>query len=128
MRRIPLLHSWWFAIPATLIVYAGNYGLNTLTHSYWGDALALVYFTAYGLYCLQNYVGCREYHCAVTGPGFLLAAGLLLVRDTSLFDHGIGVPYLVFFAAALLGHVLEWRYWKRTGSHFRTTSVEQQQR
>ncbi len=121
MYRIPLLHTLWFAIPATLIVASLNAGLNTLTHSYWGDALTVVYFTGYGLYCLQNYRGCREYHCAITGPGFLLAAGVMLVRDIGLFDHGIGVPYLVFVAAACLGFCLEWRYWKRTGSHFRTT-------
>ncbi len=128
MRRIPLLHSWWFAIPATLIVSAGNEGLNTLTHSYWGDALTLVYFTGYGLYCLQNYWGCREVHCAITGPGFLLAAGMMVLRDIGLFDHGIGVPYLVFTAAVCLGFCLEWQHLKRTGSHFRITSVEQQQR
>jgi hypothetical protein len=126
MRRIPLLHSLWFAIPATVIVELSNQGLNTLTHSYWGDALSLVYFTGYGLYCLQNYIGCREYHCAITGPGFLLAAGVLLLRDIGLFDHGLGVPYLVFAAAALLGYLLEWQYWKRTGSHFRAARAEQQ--
>lgn len=122
MRRIPLLHSLWFAIPATLIVAALNSVINTLTHSYWGDALTLVYFTSYGLYCLQNYALCREYHCAITGPGFLLAAVVLLVRDLGLFDHGLGLPYLVFAAAACLGCLLEWQFWKRTGSHFRTTS------
>jgi hypothetical protein len=118
--RIPLLHSLWFAIPATLIVEASNAGLNSLTHSNWGDALTVVYFAAYGLYCLQNYLECYEIHCAITGPGFLLAAGVMLVRDLGPFHYGIGVPYLVFAAAACLGCLLEWRYWKRTGSHFRT--------
>ncbi len=118
MRRIPLLHSLWFAIPATLIVEASDAGLNSLTHSYWGDALTVAYFAAYGLYCLQNYLGCREIHCAITGPGFLLAAGVMLLRDVGIFDQGIGVPYLVFAAAAGLGCLLEWQYWKRTRSHF----------
>ena len=54
--RIPLLHSLWFAIPATLLVEASNAGLNSLTHSDWGDTLTVVYFAAYGLYCLQNYL------------------------------------------------------------------------
>jgi hypothetical protein len=111
--------SLWFAVPLTLIVSALNSGLNALTHTYWGDALTLVYFTGYGLYCLQNYRACREYHCAVTGPGFLLAAGVLVLRDIGVFDHGLGLPYLVFGAAACLGCLLEWQYWKRTGSHVR---------
>jgi hypothetical protein len=119
MRRIARLHSLWFAIPATVVVAAADSGLNALTHSYWGDTLSLVYFAAYGVYCLQNYLHCREVHCAVTGPGFLLAAGTLLVRDVGLFDHGLGLPYLVFALSACLGCLLEWSYWKRTGSHFR---------
>jgi hypothetical protein len=118
--RIPLLHSLWFAIPATLIVEASTAGLNSLTQSDWGDTLTVVYFAAYGLYCLQNYLQCREIHCAITGPGFLLAAGVMLVRDLGPFYYGVGVPYLVFAAVACVGCLLEWRYWKRTGSHFRT--------
>jgi len=118
MRRIPLLHSLWFAIPVTLIVDAGNVVVDQLTRSYWGDALTVVYFTAYGLYCVQNYLSCREAHCLITGPGFLLAAGVMLVRDLGLVQYSIGVPYLVFAAAACVGCLVEWGYWKRTGSHY----------
>ena len=116
--RIPLLHSLWFAIPATLLVEASTAGVDQLTHSYWGDALTVVYFAAYGLYCLQNYRSCREVHCLITGPGFLLAAGMMLVRDRGPFQYDIGVPYLVFAAAACVGCLLEWGYWRQTGSHF----------
>jgi hypothetical protein len=119
MRRIPLLHSLWFAIPATLLVYAGTDGLDRLTRSHGGDALTVAYFAAYGLYCVQNYLHCREMHCLITGPGFLLAAGTMLARDLGPFDYGLGVPYLVFGAAACGGCLLEWQYWMRTGSHFR---------
>jgi hypothetical protein len=41
------------------------------------------------------------------------------MRITGIFDHGFGVPYLVFAAVTLLGHGLEWRYWRRTGSKYR---------
>jgi hypothetical protein len=92
MRRIPLLHSLWFAIPVTLVVDAGNVVVDQLTRSYWGDALTVVYFAAYGLYCVQNYLNCREAHCLITGPGFLLAAGVMLVRDLGLVQYGIGCP------------------------------------
>jgi len=120
MPRIPPLHSLWFAIPATLLVEASNVGLNGLTQAHWGDALAAGYFAVYGLYCLLNYRRCREVHCAITGPGFLLAAGGMLVRASGLVTLNVGVPYLVFVAAACVGCLLEWRYWQRTGSHFRT--------
>jgi len=64
---------------------------------------------------VQNFAGCGEYHCAITGPGLLLAAVLMLLRITGVFDHGFRLPYVVFGLAALVGHALEWRYWKRTG-------------
>jgi hypothetical protein len=121
MRRIPLLHSLWFAIPATLLVYAVTDRLDRLTGSHWGDALTVAYFAAYGLYCVQNYLHCREIHCAITGPGFLLAAGAMLVRAIGLVDYDLGVPYLIFAAAACVGFLLEWRYSIRTGSHFRVS-------
>lgn len=126
MRRIALLHTWWFAITSLLLVFGLNYGLNMLTHATWGDLLALAYFGFYGLYCLQNYLGCREYHCLITGPGFILAALLMLLRVTGIFDHGYGLPYLVSGLAVVMGHGLEWRYWKRTGSHFRVTRALEQ--
>ena len=121
MRRIPLLHSLWFAIPATLLVSAGTDAVDRLTRSRWGDGLTVVYFAAYGLYCVQNYWHCREVHCLITGPGFLLAAALMLVRALGLVDYSLGVPYLTFAAAACAGCLLEWLHWQRTGSHYYRT-------
>ncbi|SRR6266568_5727300 len=119
MRRIALLHTWWFAIVSLLLVLGLDVGLDLLTHTLAGDLVVLLFFGLYGLYGMQNYLGCREYHCLVTGPGFLLAALLMLLRVTGIFDHGYGLPYAVFGLSALIGHSLEWRYWKRTGSRFR---------
>ncbi len=124
MRRIALFHTWWFALISFLVVFGLNIGLDQLTHTKAGDVVALVYFGLYGLYCLQNYLGCREYHCLITGPGFTLAAALMLLRVFAIFDHGLGIPYLIFGLAFVLGHSLEWRYWKHTGSRFRPMGVE----
>ena len=114
-----MLHTLWFGIVSALVVLGLNSGLDQVTHTVAGDIVALVYFGLYGLYRLQNYLGCREYHCMITGPGFLLVAVLMLLRVTGLFDHGFGIPYIVFGLAALIGHGLEWHYWKHTGSRFR---------
>ncbi len=118
MRRIPLFHEWWFAICSVLIVEALDIFIDQATHSITGDYLGIAFMALYGVYCLQNYVACREVHCAVTGPGFLLAASLMVLRDTGTFDHGVGLPYLAILLAALAGCGLEWRYARRTGSHF----------
>ncbi len=122
MRRIALFHSLWFAVLSALVIFGCDVLLNMLTHSLAGDVVATVYFGLYGLYCLQNYLACREVHCMITAPGFLLAAILMLLRITGLFDHGYGVPYIMFGLSALLGHGLEWSYAKRTGSRFRTAT------
>ncbi len=118
MRRVPLFHSVWFALLSPLILFAVNYEANSVTASNAGDYFASLYFGLYGIYCLQNFIACGEYHCLITGPGFMLAALLMVLRDVEVFDHGVGPPYIVFALAALLGHALEWQYSRRTGSHF----------
>jgi hypothetical protein len=118
MRRISLLHSVRFALFSPVIALTLNYVVNLATASNAGDNLATVYFALYGIYCLQNFIRCREYHCMITGPGFLLASLLMIFRDTMIFDHGFGLPYVVFTVVALIGHTLEWRYVQRSGSHF----------
>ncbi len=118
MRRIPLLHTAWFLLILPLVMMGLNYLINNLTGSHWGDYLATAYFALYGIYCLQNFTCCREFHCAITGPGFLLAAVLMILRDTGSFDHGFVLPYLVFGLALAIGYLLEWGYARRTGSHF----------
>jgi hypothetical protein len=122
LPRLSFVFSLWFGIPATLVVLGLNVLLDRATGAQWGDELATAYFALYGLVCVQNYLACREYHCLITGPGFLLAAVAMVLRDTGVFDHGFGVPYLVFFAAALLGHTLECRYARRTGSKYRLST------
>jgi hypothetical protein len=40
-----------------------------------------------------------------------------------IFDRGFGPPYIVFALSAVIGHGLEWRYMKKTGSKFVPKSV-----
>jgi hypothetical protein len=118
MMRLSLLHSWWFGICSFLVVFVLDTEIDNLTHSIMGDVLGIVFLSLYGVYCLQNFLACREIHCAFTGPGFLLAAGLLVLRAIGLVLWQVGVPYLVAFVAAAVGCCLEWAYAQRTGSHF----------
>jgi hypothetical protein len=41
-----------------------------------GLAIASVWVAIAGTYCLANFWHCRETHCAITGPGWTLAAVL----------------------------------------------------
>jgi hypothetical protein len=120
MMRVPLFHNIIFMVLSPFVILVANFLVNLGTHSMWGDSLAIVYFSLYGIYCVQNYLHCHEYHCLVTGPGFCLAGILMVLRDAELFDHGFGVPFVVFFASAVVGHAFEWKYFKHTGTRFRT--------
>src|SRR5260221_12554789 len=104
MRRMALLHTLWFGIVSTLVVLGLTSGLDQVTHTVEGDTVVLMYFGLYGLYCLQNYRGCREYHCMITGPGFILAAALMLFRVSRFFNLVFGIPYIVLGLAPAMVH------------------------
>ncbi|MGH7738051.1 MAG: hypothetical protein ACREMP_09335 [Candidatus Tyrphobacter sp.] len=74
-----------------------------------GEVATTLLFLAYSIYCIANFALCRETHCAITGPGFLLAAGTAAGR---IFDASIspGIPWLVFIGAYVLGMAVEYAY------------------
>jgi hypothetical protein len=84
-----------------------------------GLALASAYVTVIGTYCLLNFLRCRETHCGVTGPGFLLAAalgfGAALVPGSALSWYRTGTEATVFLMILAAGYALEWVVAARTG-------------
>src|SRR5262252_8385571 len=77
--RVTLLHNTWFNIVICSSAYAvellaSNRGLR------FGDWTVAVVFAFYSVYCIQNFIGCREVHCGITGPGFSTAAVLMALR------------------------------------------------
>ena len=84
-----------------------------------GLALASAYVTVIGTYCLLNFLRCRETHCGVTGPGFLLAAALgsaaALVSGSALSWYRTGTEAAVFLMILAGGYALEWVVAGRTG-------------
>jgi len=86
----------------------------------------LGYFASYALYCTQNWLSCGEVHCAVTAPGFLLAAGLQAARIGGMFGPAVRPlwiavvlnPWVVVIASFVLGKALEMRYASRHGTIF----------
>jgi hypothetical protein len=84
-----------------------------------GLAIASTYVTVIGVYCLLNFLRCRETHCAVTGPGFLLTAALgfaaALAPGPALSWHRTGTEAAVFLVILAAGYALEWAVAARTG-------------
>ena len=72
-----------------------------------------------GSYCLANFWHCRETHCAVTGPGWTLAALLgfaaALAPRAGLSWYRLSVETLVFVVILCAGYGLEWLVAARTG-------------
>src|SRR5260370_40023157 len=82
-------------------------------------ALASGYLAFLGTYCLLNFRQCRETHCAITGPGWTLAAllGLAAVAapGPALSWYGVTGASIAAITICTLGYGLEWRVAARTG-------------
>ena len=84
-----------------------------------GVAIASVWVAVAGSYCLANFWHCRETHCAVTGPGWALAAVLgfaaALAPWASLSWYRVSVEAVVFVVILAAGYGLECVVAARTG-------------
>ena len=84
-----------------------------------GLALASGYLAFLGSYCPPNFRQCRETHCAITGPGWTLAAllGLAAVAapGPALSWYDMTGESVAAITICTLGYGLEWRVAARTG-------------
>jgi hypothetical protein len=105
--------------PAGVLVAVGSFAVAGAVGGRAGLAVASTYVTVIGVYCLLNFLHCRETHCAVTGPGFLLAAALgfaaALVPGSVLSWYRTGTEAAVFLAVLAAGYGLELAVAARTG-------------
>jgi hypothetical protein len=85
-----------------------------------GLAIASVWVLVAGTYCLANLWHCRERHCAVTGPGWTLAALLgfaaVATPGTTLPWYRVSAEAVVFVLILAAGYGLEHLVAARTGS------------
>jgi hypothetical protein len=109
----PAAMCYWF------IVSLITWGVLSFIGMYWRplqapSAAACLFAMAIG--CLANWHKNRSYHCAVTGPLFLIAGVVLLLSGGGM----IRVNTLWVWSFLLLGvgiaFLLEWRYAKRAAS------------
>jgi hypothetical protein len=84
-----------------------------------GVAIASAWVAVAGTYCLANFWHCRETHCAVTGPGWTLAAVLglaaALAPGASLSWYRVNVEAIVIVVILAAGYGLEYLVAARTG-------------
>jgi|SRR5579884_879592 len=116
MKMALSVHRRLAVLLTALVAVADGYANSH--HQAWGDWLAAALFAYMSAYCTQNFLRCREVHCAITAPGFLAAAVLMLLRLAGVMTYGYGIPWAVFVVSACCGYCVQELYQRRTGSIF----------
>jgi hypothetical protein len=105
--------------PAGVVIAVASFAAGGAVGGRAGLAIASTYLTIIGMYCVLNFLRCRETHCAITGPGFLLAAALGLVTalapGPALSWYRTGTEAVVYLVILAAGYALEWAVTARTG-------------
>ncbi len=105
--------------PAGVLVAVASFAAGGAVGGRAGLAIASTYVTAIGVYCLLNFLRCRETHCAVTGPGFVLTAALgfaaALAPGPALSWYRTSTEAIVYLAVLAAGYGLEQAVAARTG-------------
>jgi hypothetical protein len=104
---------------AGVMVTVAFFAAATVVGGRGGVAIASAWVAVAGAYCLANFWHCRETHCAVTGPGWALAAVLgfaaALAPRAGLSWYRVNVETLVFVVILAAGYGLESVVAARTG-------------
>ena len=105
--------------PAGVLIAVASFAAGGAVGGRAGLAIASAYATVIGLYCLLNFLYCRETHCGVTGPGFLLTAALgfaaALAPGPALSWYRTSSEAIVYLAVLAAGYGLEQAVAARTG-------------
>ncbi len=115
MKRLTLAQSCC-TTPSAIWYWAGMflllYGAGILLGIIWpavrqfGDTLILA---ALGAACFLNFARNRTLHCALTGPVFLLAAGVAALVEVGIWSLDLLAVWGVVLAAVGLAFIIEWR-------------------
>src|SRR5215472_18729471 len=105
--------------PAGVAVAVASFAAGAAVGGRAGLAIASAYVTSIGVYCVLNFLRCRETHCAVTGPGFLLTAALgfaaALVPGSALSWYPTSTEAIVYLVILAAGYAVECAVAARTG-------------
>ena len=103
----PAAVCYWFTV--SLVAW----GVLSFVGIYWRplhalSAATILFGMAIG--CFANWLRHRTFHCAITGPLFLIAAVVFLLSDVSMahVDSFLVWPFVVIGVG--IAFLLEWRY------------------
>jgi hypothetical protein len=67
-----------------------------------------------GIGCVGNWFRNRSFHCAITGPMFLMAGIFFLLADLRIVQINARLVWSLVFIGTGIAFLLEWRYAKRS--------------
>jgi hypothetical protein len=109
----PAAICYWFVV--SLIAW----GVLSLIGIYWrplhaSSAVACLFAMAIG--CLANWVRNRSFHCAVTGPLFLIGGITFLLSSVRMIHVDTHWVWPVLLIGVAIAFLLEWLYGKPSAS------------
>ena len=109
----PASICYWSA--ASLVAW----GVLSLIGIYWhplhaSSATTILFAMAIG--CIANWLRNRTFHCAISGPVFLMAAFVFLWSDLTTFRVNIVWVWMFVLMGVGAAFLAEWRYAKRPPS------------
>lgn len=106
----PTAICYWFV--TSLI----SWGVLSVIGIYWyplhASAVATILF-GMGIGCAANWLRNRTFHCAITGPAFLIAGLVFLTSGAETYRVNSSWVWLFVLFAVCVAFCLEWRYAKR---------------
>jgi hypothetical protein len=104
---------YWFVV--SLVAW----GVLSLTGIYWhplhaSSAPACLFAMAIG--CLANFHRNRSFHCAITGPLFLIGGFVFLLAGAGMIHVNTRWVWRVLLLGAGIAFLLEWLYGERPAS------------
>ena len=101
--RLPVLHTRWLPVLLAVVMADLNFWYFASTGENDADYVGIGLFALFALYYLQSFVRRRELFSAVAAFGALTALGVMVLRETGIFDLGYIPPYAVFVLFVLVG-------------------------
>lgn len=109
----PVAICYWF------IVSLVTWGVLSLIGVYWrplraSAAATCLFAMASG--CLANWIRNRSFHCAITGPLFLISGVVFLLSGVRMIHLNTSWVWLFVLIGTGIAFLLEWRYGKSPSS------------
>jgi hypothetical protein len=115
----PAAMCYWLTVSLIAWGVLNLIGIYCPLHASSGAAFLLAMATG----CLANWLRNRSFHCAITGPLFLLAGVVFLLSDVHMVRVNILWVWLLVLIGTGIAFLLEWRYAKRRGYQVKETRV-----